>query len=238
MSLPLRPELLVFDLDGTLVDSRIDLCNSVNATLAHFGHAPLPEPTIASYIGDGAGVLVRRALAHAHMIADEPDPHDDTFVNEALLWFIRYYHDHKLDFTYVYEGVLDSLATIHTHHPEVLMAVLTNKPVFPSRAICTHFGMDRFFFANYGGNSFVTKKPEPEGLLHLIAEASKRAGRTISPTQAVMIGDSHVDVETARAANTAVLGCTFGLSPQTLAAANPDASVDHAADWPRALNLL
>ena len=238
MSLPNHPKLLVFDLDGTLVDSRIDLCNSVNATLAHFGHAPLPEPTIASYIGDGAGVLVRRALAHAHMIAEEPDPHDDAFVDQALLWFIRFYHDHKLDYTYVYPGVLASLTHIHMRHPQVLMAVLTNKPVMPSRAICAHFGMDRFFFANYGGNSFATKKPAPEGLERLIGEAAKRAGHPITSAETVMVGDSHVDVETARAAGTAVLGCTFGLSPQTLAAAHPDASVAQAADWPQALNLL
>ncbi len=225
------PRLLVFDLDGTLIDSRIDLTNSVNATLAHFGKPTLPEPTVASYIGDGASALVRRALAHAHLIADEADPHDDAFVAEALEWFIAYYRIHKLDYTYVYPGVLDSLTAIRDRHPHLPMAVLTNKPVRPSRAICKHFGLDRFFFANYGGNSFTTKKPHPEGLLTLIAAAKT------TPAETVMIGDSHVDVETARAAGARSLGCTFGLSPQSLSAAHPALTVDQASDWPAALGL-
>ena len=225
------PRLLVFDLDGTLIDSRIDLTNSVNATLAHFGNPVLAEPTVASYIGDGAAALVRRALAHAHLIADQPDPHDDAFVAEALDWFIAYYRIHKLDCTYVYPGVLDSLTAIRDRHPHLPMAVLTNKPVHPSRAICKHFDLDRFFFANYGGNSFPTKKPHPKGLLTLIAAAK------VAPAETVMIGDSHVDVETARAAGARSLGCTFGLSPETLLAATPDLTVDHPHDWPAALAL-
>ena len=237
------PRLLVFDLDGTLIDSRIDLTNSVNATLKHFGKQTLAEPTIAGYIGDGVAALVRRALAHEHMIPDEPNrhpaPHDEAFVAEAVEWFIRYYMVHKLDYTYVYPGVMESLETIRARHPRLAMAVLTNKPVRPSRAICEHFGLDKYFFANYGGNSFSTKKPEPEGLLTLIAQASElRASVSpILPSETVMIGDSHVDVETARAAGTRSLGCLFGLSPQSLAAAGPDISVDRADEWPAALGL-
>ena len=230
------PKLLVFDLDGTLIDSRIDLTNSVNAMLAHYGKPTLAEPTIASYIGDGVVALVRRALAHAHLISGasertQTDPHDDAFIEEAVHWFIGYYRIHKLDFTYVYPGVLQSLAAIRSRHPHLPMAVLTNKPVRPSRDICRHFGLDVFFFANYGGNSFPTKKPDPEGLSILIAAAKA------VPAETVMIGDSHVDVETARACGARSLGCTFGLSPASLAAAQPDLSVDHAGEWPAALNL-
>jgi phosphoglycolate phosphatase len=231
------PKLLLFDLDGTLIDSRIDLCNSVNATLAHFGKPVLADASIASYIGDGAAALVRRALAHEHLIAEEPDPHDDAFLKQALSFFIAYYHRHKLDYTYVYPGVLESLTAIRDRHPALPMAVLTNKPVNPSRAICAHFGLHRFFFANYGGNSFATKKPDPHGILTLIAEASALTKSTISPAETVMIGDSHVDVETARGCGARSLGCTFGLSPESLAAARPDASVDHASEWPKALGL-
>ena len=230
------PQLLVFDLDGTLIDSRIDLTNSVNAMLAHFGKPTLAEPTVASYIGDGVAALVRRALAHAHLIPglsekDQSDPHDDAFIDKAVEWFIAYYRIHKLDFTYVYPGVLESLTAIRSRHPHLPMGVLTNKPLHPSRDICRHFNLQRFFFAIYGGNSFATKKPHPEGLLTLIAEA-----RT-TPAATVMIGDSHVDVETARACGARSLGCTFGLSPDSLAAAAPDLTVDHARDWPAALSL-
>jgi phosphoglycolate phosphatase len=232
------PRLLVFDLDGTLIDSRIDLCNSVNAMLSHFGKYTLAEPTIASYIGDGASTLVRRALAHAHLVADEPDPHDDTFIVEATSWFIDWYRVHKLDYTYVYPGVLESLALIRERHPALPMAVLTNKPVHPSRDICRHFNLDRYFYQIYGGNSFESRKPDPEGLLTLIAEAERLTSTLILPSETVMIGDSHVDVETARACGVRSLGCTFGLSPESLAAAGPDMSVDDAGDWPRVLNLL
>ena len=132
----LPSHLLVFDLDGTLIDSRIDLCNSVNATLAHFGKPELPEAVISSYIGDGASLLVRRAFGDP-----EGDVHDEEYVTEALKFFLDYYRIHKLDYTYLYPGVLESLEAIRTTHPEVLMAVLTNKPVNPSRDICTHFGL-------------------------------------------------------------------------------------------------
>ena len=169
------PSLLVFDLDGTLIDSRIDLCNSVNATLAHFGKPELPEAVISSYIGDGASLLVRRAFGDP-----EGDIHDEEYVTEALTFFLDYYRIHKFDYTYLYPGVLESLETIRTQRPNILMAVLTNKPVNPSRDICVHFGIARYFFQNYGGNSFHTKKPDPHGLITLIAEASTIAGRNIT----------------------------------------------------------
>jgi len=231
----MSPSLLVFDLDGTLIDSRLDLCNSINATLVHFGKPPLSDEVISGYIGDGATTLVRRSLAHAHLIADQPDPHDDAFINRALAWFLDFYRVHKLDFTYVYPGVMQALATIREAHPKILMAVLTNKPVHPSRDICAHFGLDRFFFQNYGGNSFPTKKPNPEGLLKLIAEASALSGIAITPAETVMIGDSSFDILTARNCGARSIGCTFGLAPETLAAANPDILVDHPSEWPKAI---
>jgi phosphoglycolate phosphatase len=241
------PQLLVFDLDGTLIDSQTDLANSVNAMLAHYGRPTLPKQIISGYIGDGASVLVRRALAHTDREADEPDPRphsdpDDAFIAEALAWFIAWYRIHKLDHTFLYDGVREALTAIRAAHPGLPMAVLTNKPVDPSRAICTHFalygGPDSPFFQVYGGNSFASKKPDPEGLLTLIAEASARTGAPVLPSHTVMVGDSHVDVETARAAGTLALGCTFGLSPDSLAAAGPDLSVDRPADWPAALSRL
>lgn len=233
------PRLLVFDLDGTLIDSRIDLANSVNAMLARYDRPALSHKVIAGYIGEGAGALVRRSLAHAHLIAGEPDPHDDARVGEALSWFIAFYRIHKLDFTYIYDGVVQSLEQIRQRHPDLPMAVLTNKPVMPSRAICTHFGFDRFFFRVYGGNSFLSKKPDPEGLLQLIEEASALCSEAspIRPDQTIMIGDSNIDVETARACGAGSLGCSFGLTPEVLALSNPDRTVAHARDWPSALGL-
>jgi phosphoglycolate phosphatase len=223
---PSIPRLIVFDLDGTLIDSSVDLCNSINATLTHFNKPQLPEAVIASYIGDGASMLVRRALGDP-----EGDIHDEQYVAKVLTYFLDYYRIHKLDFTHVYPGVISSLEAMRAAWPETLLAVLTNKPVNPSRDICNHLGLSRFFFQNYGGNSFHTKKPDPHGLLTLITEATASTGQNINPAQTIMIGDSHVDILTARNAGAQSIGCTFGLAPQSLAITQPDHLAHTPTDW-------
>lgn len=206
--------LIVFDLDGTLIDSSVDLCNSVNAMLINEGRHKLPDAVIASYIGDGATMLVRRALG---------DPDDKELVDRALRYFLSYYREHKLDNTYAYPGVLDSLQ--HLAADKRKMAVLTNKPVGPAKAICEALGMSPYLFQIYGGDSFSVKKPDPHGLLELMKQAD------VTPEETVMIGDSDVDVLTARNAGTWMIGCKFGLSPHTLEAAPPDLLVDSALEW-------
>jgi phosphoglycolate phosphatase len=213
--------LMVFDLDGTLIDSGADLFASVNAMLRNFDRPPLPQAVIASYIGDGAPLLVRRALG---------DPSDQAFFDAALSYFISYYHDHKLDHTQVYPGVFEALQELRRHaEGERSMAVLTNKPIRPSQAICEALGLSPYFFRIYGGNSFATKKPDPEGLHALMHEAGVAAEETL------MIGDSAVDILTARNAGTWSMGCTYGLSPHTLEDIDPDCLVDSVAEWPLAL---
>lgn len=231
------PQLLVFDLDGTLIDSSLDLCNSVNAALLHVGKQMMPQAIIASYIGDGAAMLVRRALGDpGELDGREPTGGEELFLR-TYDFFLTYYREHKLDNTRCYDGVLESLSQMRTAHPSLPMAVLTNKPVNPSRDICLALGLAPFFFQNYGGNSFATKKPDPTGLLALITEASSLWGRTITPEETVMIGDSDVDVRTARRCGAMSLGCTFGLAPVALAAAEPDVLVDHPSEWQAALGL-
>jgi phosphoglycolate phosphatase len=231
----MQPRLLIFDLDGTLIDSSLDLCNSVNAALEHVGRPTLPNELIASYIGDGAAMLVRRAVGDPGDL-DSLQP-DEALVERTYSYFIEYYREHKLDNTRCYNGVLEALQTIRDRHPALPMAVLTNKPVVPSREICEALGLAPFFFQNYGGNSFKTKKPDPEGLLAILAEARERLDPTLFPEQTVMIGDSDVDVLTARRAGARAIGCSFGLAPHTLEAAKPDAIVASPADWPAALGL-
>jgi phosphoglycolate phosphatase len=235
--LSVPPRFLVFDLDGTLVDSSLDLCNSVNEALVHVGKPSLPNPLIASYIGDGAAMLVRRALGDPNDLdALHPSDTDDLF-RSTFDFFLTYYRAHKLDNTRCYDGVLEALTEIRARHPDLPMAVLTNKPVYPSREICSALGLEPFFFQNYGGNSFDTKKPDPTGLHTLIAEASTLLGSPLTPQDTVMIGDSDVDALSAQRAGTQFLGCTFGLAPAALAAAQPEHTVDHPAEWPVTLGL-
>jgi len=206
-------KLLIFDLDGTLVDSREDLANSINAMLRHFKKKELPHEVIASYIGDGAPMLVRRALG---------DPDDENFVQDALLYFMAWYREHKLDSTYVYEGIKEALNAIQKSRDgmPLKMAVLSNKPVGPSRAIVEALGLGPYFFQIYGGNSFHTKKPDPAGVQALLEESGAFAEETI------IIGDSDIDVLTARNAGIFSVGVTYGLAPHTLEDAPPDVLVD------------
>jgi len=206
-------KLLIFDLDGTLIDSRQDLANSINAMLRHFGKKELPHEVIASYIGDGAPMLVRRSLG---------DPDDENFVQDALLYFMAWYREHKLDNTYVYDGIKDALQAIQKSRDgqPLKMAVLSNKPVGPSRAIVEALGLGPYFFQVYGGNSFHTKKPDPAGVQALLEEASAFAEETI------IVGDSDIDVLTARNAGIFSVGVTYGLAPHTLEDAHPDVLID------------
>lgn len=214
--------LIAFDLDGTLIDSRADLVAAVNATLAHLGRHPLPDPVIASYIGDGVHVLVRRALG---------DPEHEEIVTEAVAFFLSYYRVHKLDHTYVYEGALEAMAAIARALPQTRLAILTNKPIRPSEEICAALQLTPHCFRIYGGNSFETKKPDPLGLERLMREAGAAAEQTL------MIGDSDVDVLTARNAGASIIGCRFGLAPHSLADAPPDCLVDTPFEWLEALGI-
>ena len=211
--------LVVFDLDGTLIDSRRDLATAVNAMLGEMGRPALPDKVVAEYVGDGAGMLVRRALG---------DPEDEELVAQGVERFMACYRRHMLDHTFVYDGVFEALERLRPQSGggERKFAVLTNKPVNPARRICEALGLSEHFFQIYGGNSFGTKKPDPEGLRTLMREAGAR------PDETVMVGDSVVDVLTARNAGTFVIGCRYGLSSHTLETVSADIMVDAPSEWP------
>jgi len=207
-------KLVIFDLDGTLIDSRLDLVHSVNAALRHIHRPELPEEVIASYVGDGAPILIQRALGGEKV--------DEALVRKGLEFFLSYYREHKLDHTTVYPGIQEALGAIQSSGNGMprKMAVLTNKPVHPSRAIVESLGLGQYFSQIYGGNSFATKKPEPEGALKLVSEAGVR------PELAAIVGDSHVDIRTGRNAGLWTIAVTYGFAPHTLEEEDPDVLVD------------
>jgi phosphoglycolate phosphatase len=184
---------LIFDLDGTLIDSKRDLIHSVNAMLGEMGRARLDEETISGYIGHGAPVLVSRALGGN---AKEEE------LRRALQFFLGYYEEHKMDTTCAYPGIPDALAELS--RKKVPMAVLTNKPVKISVRILDALGLASHFRVIYGGNSFETKKPDPFGANKILNEFGAQ------PRETMIVGDSEVDVQTARNAGTIAAAVNYG----------------------------
>jgi phosphoglycolate phosphatase len=198
---------LIFDLDGTLIDSELDLALSVNATLAHLGRAALPHHQIAGYVGQGAQRLIEQAVGAGSTLAE---------CEAGLAYFLKYYREHMLDNTVTYPGVREGLAALEA----MPMAVLTNKPVRFSQEIVKGLGLSKYFRTVYGGNSFETKKPDPAGTNVLLREFG------IEPKEAMVVGDSEVDVQTARNAGTWSCGVTYGLGSERLVQWPPDLLVD------------
>ena len=204
---------LIFDLDGTLIDSKLDLIHSVNAMLVEMGRERLSAEVISGYIGHGASVLVSRALG-----AGAPEQE----CAHALQFFLKYYEEHKLDNTCGYPGVAETLADLSRR--ELPMAVLTNKPVRISVRILEALGLAKYFGSIYGGNSFETKKPDPLGANTILREMS------LAAHEAAIVGDSEVDVQTARNVGTAAIAVNFGFGVHDRNAYPADAYIDRFTD--------
>jgi len=197
--------LIIFDLDGTLIDSAKDLAISMNATREHFGMPHIDPELIYSYVGNGAAVLVRRALG--------PEA-SEVVVQEALLFFLKFYRSHALENTKLYPGVRETVEKLSKAGHA--LAVLTNKPVRISLDIVGALGLQSYFLRVYGGDSFSNKKPDPIGITTLMAEANTQ------PTSTLMVGDSGVDIQTARNAGVRSCGVVWGFQPDAFRLAPPD----------------
>lgn len=215
--------LLIFDLDGTLIDSREDLANSANHTRVAMGLSPLDHETIFSFVGDGARMLIQRLLDHSG---------DDAVVDHGLNIFLHYYRAHLLDHTVLYPGVREGLEALSlpSDGAKRTLVVLTNKPVRFSRLILEGLGVSDFFRFIYGGNSFEQKKPDPMGV-HTILEETGIPGST-----ALMVGDSDVDVLTGRNAAVATCGVTYGLGSEKMMQTPPDLYIDDLRELAALLN--
>jgi phosphoglycolate phosphatase len=209
--------VLIFDLDGTLIDSKLDLALAVNATRESIGLPALAHERVFSYVGNGAPTLIRLALGEGA---------SEEAVQEALKFFLQYYRAHMLDNTVLYPGVREGLEQLGGRE----MAVLTNKPVRFSEAIIEGLGLARYFRFIYGGNSFERKKPDPMGVEVLLRDLQAR------PAEAMMVGDSEVDVKTARSAGIWACGVSYGLGSERLIEFPPDVLVDSLSELPAYLD--
>lgn len=205
--------LIVFDLDGTLIDSSEDLAISMNATREHFGLSRIDPELIYSYVGNGAAVLVQRAMG-GHVSEER--------LADALKFFLRFYRAHALEHTKLYPGVREMLQQLSEANHK--LAVLTNKPVRISADIIQALGVEKQFFRVYGGDSFPAKKPDPEGLETLIREAK------VPAAAACMVGDSGVDIETARNAGVRSCGVVWGFQPESFKLQPPDDVIREPAE--------
>lgn len=204
---------LVFDLDGTLVDSARDLAAATNAALRRVapGVAPIPLEVVISFVGEGARLLIERSLRHARL---ELSP------DEVLPAFLDCYGRMLLDTTRLYPGIEAALDAL----PGRPLAVLTNKPGPFSRAILEGLGVAERFARIWGAGDVEERKPDPAGLLRLVAELGGR------PEECWMIGDSPTDVRTARAAGVRAAGVAWGLDPRGMRAAGPDVVFERVED--------
>src|SRR6202171_4978900 len=202
---------LIFDLDGTLIDSQRDLIRSVSAMLREMGREPLHEDTISGYIGHGAPQLVGRALGQA---ATEQER------ERALKFFLAYYEDHKMDSTCAYPGVPEALQQLAAFP----MAILTNKPVRISVRILEELGLAKYFRAVYGGYILKKKNPASLGAQTILGEFG------VAPAEAILIGDSEVDVQTARNPGTLAAAVNYGFGTHDRAAHPADIYLDRLTD--------
>jgi phosphoglycolate phosphatase len=208
-----RARLVVFDLDGTLIDSSRDLATAVNRALRRIAPtAPaLPEVVVRSFVGSGARVLITRSLAHAAL------PHA---AEEVLPVFLEEYSRCLLDATRLYPGTVEALDRLRGRR----LAVLTNKPGGMSRTILSGLGVEDRFFRIYGAGDLEARKPDPAGLRRITDEAG------VAPGESVMVGDSAIDVRTGRGAGTVTAGVTYGFDAESFRADPPDLLVSSLTD--------
>lgn len=213
--------LVVFDLDGTLVDSQRDIANAADALIVELGGQPLPEAAVAGMVGEGAGLLVRRVLTAAAIDPDTPG---------ALTRFLALYGQRLLDHTRPYAGMDRVLDLLGRHCP---LAVLTNKPGAPSESILEGLGLRQHFRDVIGGDAAWPRKPDPDGLLEL----ARRAGA--APSSTLLVGDSEIDLQTARAAGARLCLARygFGFRPPGPPLRPGEFAIDRPLDLLRAFDL-
>lgn len=216
-----RPGAMLFDLDGTLIDSAPDLADAVDFTLRHHGFAPAGEARVRQWVGNGARRLVRRALAAVQSVGE--DDVDEALLDEALIHFFGAYSSDCCTRTRVYPGVMEALE--RWRQRGIAMACVTNKPLRFTERILTHYGLNHYLTASVSGDTLDVRKPDPYPLIHACDLLD------VPVERAVMIGDSRNDVLAARAVPMPVVAVSYGYNDsRSVADERPDRVVDSLAD--------
>ncbi|AOT08697.1 phosphoglycolate phosphatase [Pseudoalteromonas luteoviolacea] len=195
----INKDVLLFDLDGTLIDSVPDLALSLNQMLNALDMKPFPTDTIRSWVGNGAAVLTKRALSGS--IDINPDL-DETYVEKALSIFLSYYEQNVCVETTLYPNVKNTLASLHSGGYRLV--IVTNKPEQFVRPILKHLGLNDFFEMVVGGDSLPKRKPDPMQLTYVCETLG------VTPSSCLMVGDSKNDIFAATAADMQSIGLTYG----------------------------
>ncbi|MGX1305879.1 phosphoglycolate phosphatase [Amorphus suaedae] len=219
-----RPHTLVFDLDGTLVETAPDLTAALNTVLAIEG-LPRADPIRArNAIGHGARAMIHRALT------DISEPADDARLDRLLAEFLDYYVEHIADESHVFPGVLEALDRLGADGWQ--FAVCTNKRAPLANKLLDALDLSRRFQVIAGPDTYGMAKPDPAHLLRTIEAAGGDAAR------AIMVGDSRTDVDTARAASVPVIGVDFGYTDTPMAEIGPDVVISHYDAFEAAVDRL
>jgi phosphoglycolate phosphatase len=209
-----QPALVVFDLDGTLIDSAPDMHRAVNLMLADLGCPPLSLPEIRAMVGDGASALIARALAARQCVTADP--------TKALTQFLEHYEANPTACTPTFPGVPETLERLQAFG--LTLAICTNKPTRLTHMILERLGINRFFVRVIAGDTLPFRKPDPRALIEVLNVFGT------PPAAALMVGDSEVDAATAHAANVPFILMTYGYHRGPIDGISSIATLDHFAE--------
>ncbi len=217
---------VIFDLDGTLIDSAPDLRTACNKVLAQYGCRPITIEETMTFVGNGAAKLMERAFRATGKVLDV----DKVEIDHLTMAFLKFYEGHEADETRIYDGVISTLH--HLQKKGLRLALCTNKPSQPTLNLLKELGLKDFFEVVVGGDELEHKKPHPQMIFHVLDRMQLPA------CDVVMVGDSPNDIEAAKQASMLNVAVSYGYRKVTVEELGADIVIDCFSDLPDALATL
>ncbi len=228
-------DVYIFDCDGVIIDSGTDIADGVNAALRNFGYWTLPQADIISFVGDGAKMLILRALMASTKNHFNQDNVQE--LEKVYSWYLDYYHSHAVIKTTLYAGIKELLKVLKQKNKKIGM--LTNKPGNIARKILHQLDVEQFFDVITGPEDIFNKKPDPEGLSFTVTKINELYGTNYTNQNVIMIGDSKVDIQAGKAYGCKTCACRGGLgNTQELLAQNADLCFSVASEIEKFIDIL